>query len=215
MAVTMVLLFHADISWMKGGYFGVSIFFTLSGFLITSLLVNEVDGTGRVAARTFYARRLRRLLPASLVCIAAVCILGAFHVWKGIDHLRRDSLGALFQVANWVQLFAGESYTDLQSKQAGLISPLAHYWSLAIEEQFYWIWPFAFWGLFRIARRTGRSLLSVITGLTVVFAIAAPIISLIWGTDATYWASPARAAEILLGATLAIAVHTGRVRPRA
>jgi len=210
----MVLLFHADVSWMRGGYFGVSVFFTLSGFLITSLLVHEIDSTGRVAIGSFYSRRLRRLLPASIVCLAAVCVLAAFGVWDGVEHLRRDVLGAVFQIANWVQLFAGESYTDLQSKRAGLVSPLEHYWSLAIEEQFYWLWPFAFWGLIRLARRIGRSRLTVLVTMTALFALAAPLIAIAWGTDATYWASPARAAEILVGASLAVAMQSGRMRAR-
>ncbi|HRD99921.1 MAG TPA: acyltransferase, partial [Ilumatobacteraceae bacterium] len=138
-AVAVVLLFHLGLSWMPGGYLGVSVFFTLSGFLITALVVREVEHTGRVSIGAFYTRRLKRLLPASLTCLAAVSVLGAAGVWTGVANLRRDLLGALLQVANWVQLLAGESYTELQSKRAGIISPLDHYWSLAIEEQFYWL----------------------------------------------------------------------------
>ncbi len=212
-AVCMVLLFHGNVAWMKGGYFGVSMFFTLSGFLITSLLVREFEFSGRIAPKAFYARRLRRLMPASLVCLTAVSLLGAFDVWKGVTHLRRDILGALFQVANWVQLAAGESYTDLQSRNAGIISPLDHYWSLAIEEQFYWVWPLAFWGMARMARRRGWGLDMIVAALAGAFAVAAPIIALVWGRDAAYWASPARAAEILVGAWLAVALARGRIRP--
>ena len=196
-AVTMVLLFHGGISWMHGGYFGVSIFFTLSGFLITSLLVREYDATSRVRPGAFYMRRAKRLLPASTVCLAAVSIMATGDVWRGADHVRRDAFAALFQVANWVQLGGGGSYTDLQSKSAGLLSPLDHYWSLAIEEQFYWLWPFAFWGLARLGRRRGWSLTRIMLSITLVFAAAAPLIAVIWGRDAAYWASPARAAEIL------------------
>ena len=213
-AVTMVLLFHGKVSWMRGGYFGVSVFFTLSGFLITSLLAREFTASGRIAPRAFYARRLRRLLPASVVCLSAVCVLGAFDVWKGVEHLRRDVLGAVFQVANWVQLLSGESYTELQSKNAGLVSPIDHYWSLAIEEQFYWFWPLAFWALARLARRRGWRLSTVVTVLVMACGLSAPLIASIWGRDAAYWATPARIAEILLGAALALALADGRVEPR-
>jgi peptidoglycan/LPS O-acetylase OafA/YrhL len=213
-AVTMVLLFHGGISWMHGGYFGVSMFFTLSGFLITSLLVREYDATSRVSPGAFYMRRAKRLLPASTVCLVVVSILATRDVWRGAGHLRRDALGALFQVANWVQLGGGGSYTDLQRKSAGLLSPLDHYWSLAIEEQFYWTWPVAFWGVARLASRRGWSLTRIMMSMTVLFAAAAPLIAVIWGRDAAYWATPARAAEILIGALLAVALHEEKIVAR-
>ena len=213
-AVTMVLLFHGGVSWMRGGYFGVSMFFTLSGFLITSLLVREFSATRRIEPGAFYVRRAKRLLPASTVCIVVVSIMAAHDVWRGADHVRRDAVGALFQVANWVQLGGGGSYTDLQSKSAGLVSPLDHYWSLAIEEQFYWIWPLTFWGLAVFARRRGVSLTRIMVALTAIFAAAAPLVAWRWGRDAAYWATPARAAEILIGALLAVALCDGKVSPR-
>ena len=213
-AVTMVLLFHGGVSWMRGGYFGVSMFFTLSGFLITSLLVREFSATQRIEPGAFYVRRAKRLLPASTICIVVVSMMAAHDVWRGADHIRRDAVGALFQVANWVQLGGGGSYTDLQSKSAGLVSPLDHYWSLAIEEQFYWIWPLAFWGLAAFARRRGVSLTRIMVALTAVFAAAAPVVAWRWGRDAAYWATPARAAEILIGALLAVALRDGKVTPR-
>jgi peptidoglycan/LPS O-acetylase OafA/YrhL len=213
-AVTMVLLFHGGIFWMHGGYFGVSMFFTLSGFLITSLLVREYDATNRISPGAFYMRRAKRLLPASTVCLAVVSIMATSHVWRGADHLRRDALGALFQVANWVQLGGGGSYTDLQSTSAGLLSPLAQYWSLAIEEQFYWIWPLAFWGMARLGRRRGWSLTRIMMSMTMAAAATAPLVAVIWGRDAAYWATPARAAEILIGALLAVALCEDKITPQ-
>ena len=213
-AVTMVLLFHGNVSWMHGGYFGVSVFFTLSGFLITSLLVREYENRHRIAPLAFYTRRAKRLLPASTLCLAVVSIMATRDVWRGAGHVRRDALGALFQVANWVQLGGGGSYTDLQSEKVGLLSPLDHYWSLAIEEQFYWLWPLCFWGLARLGRRRGWSLTRIVGVLTLVFAAAAPIIAVVWGRDAAYWATPARAAEILIGALVAVALHERRISPR-
>ena len=204
LAVIAVLLFHGGVSWMTGGYLGVSVFFTLSGYLITSLLVRETHRSGRVDAGRFYARRARRLLPASLVCLAAVCVLASTGAFQGVSGLRRDVLGALLQVFNWVKLNSGESYADLTTAASGLRHPLDHYWSLSIEEQFYWVWPVAVLGLVRLGRRWPRwTLLRAVGVLYVLSAVAAPVIAWVWGPDAAYWATPARASEILAGALLA------------
>ncbi|MBU6316785.1 MAG: acyltransferase family protein [Acidobacteria bacterium] len=209
-AVATVLLFHAGLSWMGGGYLGVSVFFTLSGFLITSLLLAEHAATGSVGVAAFYTRRAKRLLPASLLCLVLVCILAAAGLFDGLANLRRDVLGALFQVFNWVKLASGESYADLTAAQAGLRRPLDHYWSLAIEEQFYWLWPVAFLGVVAWCRRRGRSPMQVVGVLTAVFTVAAPVVAQVWGPDAAYWATPARIGEILFGALAACVVA---VRP--
>lgn len=205
-AVTVVLFFHARVGWMHGGYLGVSVFFTLSGFLITSLLLAEHAATGTVAASAFYTRRARRLLPASLVCLLVVCVLAAFGAFDGITKLRRDVLGALFQVFNWVKLGSGETYADITAAQAGLRRPLDHYWSLAIEEQFYWVWPVVFLGVLAWCRRRGRSPMLAVGVMVAVFSVAAPVVAAVWGPDAAYWATPARIAEILFGALVACVV---------
>ena len=116
----MVLLFHGDVGWMRGGYFGVSMFFTLSGFLITSLLVREFESSGRISPKAFYAAAAAPADAGQPAVPVGGVRPGAFDLWTGVDHLRRDTLGALFQVANWVQLGAGESYMDLQSRNAGI-----------------------------------------------------------------------------------------------
>ena len=212
LAVAAVLLFHGGVSWMTGGYLGVSVFFTLSGFLITSLLLQEQAATGTVSARAFYTRRARRLLPASLACLLAVCVIAWSGGFRGVPNLRRDVLGALFQVYNWVKLLAGDSYADLLAQGAGVKNPLDHYWSLAIEEQFYWIWPVGFIGLVVLARKLHWHLLTVMAVLTGLAAVAAPVIALVWGADAAYFATPARICEILAGALLAVWVR-GRDLP--
>jgi len=213
-AVTVVLFFHARLGWMHGGYLGVSVFFTLSGFLITSLLLAEHQSTGTVQASAFYTRRARRLLPASLVCLALVCGLAAAGAFDGITKLRRDVLGALFQVFNWVKLGSGETYADITAAQAGLRRPLDHYWSLAIEEQFYWVWPLVFLALLAWCRRRGRSPLRVVGVMVAVSSVAAPLIATVWGPDAAYWATPARIAEILFGALVACFVAIRPVAQR-
>ena len=215
LAVAAVLLFHGRVSWMSGGYLGVSVFFTLSGYLITALLLAEHSNSGSVDATAFYTRRARRLLPAGLVCIAGVSVMAGEGWFKGIANLRRDVLGAVFQVFNWVKLGSGESYADLNAARAGLKRPLDHYWSLAIEEQFYWLWPLTFIGLLALARHWRRISPLVSVGiLTALSAIAAPVIAQVWGPDAAYWATPARICEILAGALVACWLRSRRTRDR-
>ena len=141
-----------------GGYLGVSVFFTLSGYLITSLALGEHERTGRLDVGAFYGRRLRRLLPASLACLAGIVVLAAVGLFDGVDDLRRDLWGALAQVYNWVALAERADATPSSSPPAtGRLSPVDHYWSLAIEEQFYWVWPVVLVVVLRAGRR-GRLL---------------------------------------------------------
>ena len=212
LAVAAVLLFHAEIAGFDGGYLGVSVFFTLSGYLITSLLVHEHDRTGRIALGAFYARRVRRLLPASAVCLGAViAIATTTEVFAGVADLRRQIVGSILQVANWVFLAGEGSYQQIFQQTGGARSPLEHFWSLAIEEQFYWVWPPTM--LLLLGRvRTRRARIAALVTVTAVFAAAAPVVAVVWGADAAYWATPARIAEILLGALLAV-VLAGRTVP--
>jgi peptidoglycan/LPS O-acetylase OafA/YrhL len=211
-AVTLVLLFHGGVSWMRGGYVGVSVFFTLSGYLITALLLTEHDRTGTVSVGNFFARRVKRLLPASLLCLVLVGLAAAAGVFENVSSLRRDMLGALLQVANWQKLLGTGSYADLTNATLGNVAPLEHYWSLAIEEQFYWVWPVvAVVLLGRVKSSVGR--LRCLAAMTLAAGVAAPVIARVWGADAAYWSTPARAGEILVGATVAAALHRYRARP--
>jgi peptidoglycan/LPS O-acetylase OafA/YrhL len=207
LAVTAVLLFHGGVPGFDGGYLGVSVFFTLSGYLITSLLVHEHHVTGRIDLATFYSRRLRRLLPASALCLLGVVILAAVtDVFDGVVSLRSHVLGSLFQVANWVFLAGEGSYQDLLARTNGTSSPLEHFWSLAIEEQFYWVWP-PLMALVLGSAALGRRRVVIIGTLTALSLIAAPVIAQTWGPDAAYWATPARIGEILVGAFIAVALY--------
>jgi peptidoglycan/LPS O-acetylase OafA/YrhL len=199
-AVAMVLLFHQG--WLSGGYVGVSVFFTLSGYLITSLALVEHDATRRLDVPSFYGRRVRRLLPASLACLLGVALLAWMGVFDDVEHLRRDMWAALLQVYNWVALGDGQSYAQMVG--TGTPSPLDHYWSLAIEEQFYWVWPLA---LVVILRRPHRGRLLLVGALFALAIIAAPVIAATAGPDAAYWATPARLGELLAGALLAVVLH--------
>ncbi len=201
-AVTLVLFFHGGFTWMAGGYVGVSVFFTLSGFLITSLLILEHQRTGSVSWPAFVVRRVKRLLPASLLCLVAISLLAWAGEFETVPHLRRDVIASALQVANWNALNGSGSYADLLSRSAGVSSPVDHYWSLAVEEQFYWVWPFAFLLLLRVSKGRGRLFVNLAL-LAVAGVVAARVIAVHWGPDAAYWATPARLGEILVGAALA------------
>ncbi len=212
-SVLLVLLFHAGLAFVPAGYLGVSVFFTLSGYLITSLLISEWAASGTVRVGAFYGRRMKRLLPASTLCIVAVVIARRAGAFADVTDLRTDVVGAALQVFNWVQLAGSGSYGDLFGSAS---SPLEHYWSLSIEEQFYWLWPVAvLWALRTTSRRwsgrpvrdTRRRLTWVLAGVTAAAAVTAPIVAVVWGPDAAYWATPARLAEILVGALLAAVLH--------
>ena len=214
LAVATVLLFHAEVPGFGGGYLGVSVFFTLSGYLITTLLTVEMERDGRVALGAFYGRRARRLVPASVLVVLAVVVASWLTDWfDTVDSLRAHAIGSLLQVANWVFLAGDGSYQELLDQAAGTASPLEHYWSLAIEEQFYWIWPIAFVGVWRLGGSSaGR--IRLVCGLTLVSAIAAPVIAIVWGADAAYWSTPARAAEILVGAAAALLLRNRELPAR-
>lgn len=208
----MVLFFHAGFGWMGGGYVGVSVFFTLSGFLITSLLVAEHAETGGVALRTFFARRARRLLPASMLSLLLIALArlgGAFSFTPG---LRSDLVSAALQIFNWTRLTGETSYAAQFTDAPQLVSPVEHYWSLAIEEQFYAVWPLTLLGIFALSRRVSRtSVLGIAAGMFLVSAIAAPAIASAFGPDVAYWSTFSRLGELLAGAVLAIVVAHRRL----
>ena len=197
----MVLLFHAGFTWMGGGYLGVSVFFTLSGYLITSLLLAELDRTGRVSLSGFYGRRLKRLLPASLLCLLGIVGLRWAGEFRLVPDLRGQLLGALGNFYNWTRISGTSSYSELFSRSPVLTSPLEHYWSLAIEEQFYVVWPPAVWLIVR-SRRGAANVVRRLCVLTAVVAIAAPLLSAS-SPKFAYWSTPTRLGELLVGAAAA------------
>jgi peptidoglycan/LPS O-acetylase OafA/YrhL len=210
LAVAAVLLFHHGVSWMRGGYLGVSTFFTLSGFLITSLLLAERAQTGTVRLSRFWARRVRRLLPASALTLLGVVLASAVVDQPWERSLRGDVFAALFQVANWRFLFVDRSYNELFADP----SPVLHFWSLAIEEQFYWLFPLATVGILVVARGSHRVYGAALAGAV---AISAGL-TLSLGPDqrdAVYYGTFTRMAEILAGALLAVVlIHRSGVRQR-
>ena len=135
-AVIAVMLYHADHHWMRGGYLGVEVFFVISGYLITLLLLGEHERTGRVALIEFWRRRFRRLLPALFGMLILLAIYIAFFKRNAQWQVRGDFAGGILYGSNWYQLWVGQGYAAGEA-----FAPLRHLWSLAVEEQFYLIWP--------------------------------------------------------------------------
>jgi peptidoglycan/LPS O-acetylase OafA/YrhL len=206
-AVVAVVVFHGGFAMAKGGFLGVSTFFTLSGFLITSLLLAEHTRTGSVDLRSFWGHRFRRLLPAALATVALVVVFGAV----AADPLQRqrlagDLVGSIGYVANWRFVLSGQSYADL----FGAPSPLLHFWSLAIEEQFYLLYPLLAYGVLKVLRWSRRAFAAVLA----VMLAASLGLSLFAGfsIDRIYYGTDTRAAELLVGALVAVALTGPRLR---
>jgi peptidoglycan/LPS O-acetylase OafA/YrhL/lysophospholipase L1-like esterase len=203
-AVVAVIAYHLDFGWAQGGYLGVDLFFVLSGYLITSLLLGEWVVSGGIGFRSFWARRARRLLPAVILLLLVLALYAGLR-GPGLDRsaLRPDALATLFYSANWHQVFAHQSYFA----QFASASPLRHTWSLAIEEQFYLIWPLILLGLL-VAARGRRVVLLVATGLLAAGSAALMAVLYHPGIDPTrvYYGTDSRAFELAIGAALAVAL---------
>jgi peptidoglycan/LPS O-acetylase OafA/YrhL len=195
-ALIMIMLFHADPSWIPGGFISVSLFFTLSGYLITSILLFEGESNGNVSLKTFWNRRLRRLVPASMVTIATVVGLSTW-LSSGIEQgrIRGDALAATTYVANWRSIFSEHSYSELFTDH----SPLQHLWSLSIEEQLYVVVPVVVFISFML-RLKRQGIGYVFLGLS---ALSVAIAIVVDGHDRIYYGTDTRAVELFVGAVLA------------
>lgn len=198
-AVIGVLAYHAGIGWFGGGLLGVDVFFVVSGFLITTLLVGERFRTGRISLVAFWRRRAKRLLPALLLMLGGLALYSRWSMTVAPGQLRGDFLSSLFYVANWHYILADQGYFA----RFGAPSPLLHTWSLSVEEQFYLIWPLAV-GL--CLRRWTPRLLGVVCAvgaaasaleMAVLYDAGASISRLYYGTDT-------RAQALMVGSLLAV-----------
>ncbi len=147
-SVLAVIVYHANHTWLAGGFLGVEVFFVISGYLITMLLVAESQRTGRISLRDFWIRRARRLLPAMWTLMVGVTSYVAIFRPSELGNLRGDVVAGLTYVTNWFQIFTGNSYFS-----AFAYAPLRHLWSLAVEEQFYLFWPLLMFVLLKFGRR--------------------------------------------------------------
>jgi peptidoglycan/LPS O-acetylase OafA/YrhL len=197
-AVLAVFLYHAGASWMPGGFLGVDVFFTISGYLITSLLLSEYRRGGHIRLGQFWLRRARRLLPAVGVMIAVTMIVAAVVEPERMTALRGDAISSLAYVANWHFALGHQSYFD-QFQRPSLFR---HLWSLSVEEQFYLFWPLAFAaGMSLLGRK--RLLLGVLAGtlasLVLMWILFDP-------TDSAraYYGTDTHAVGLLIGVALAL-----------
>ncbi len=197
MALLGVLFFHAN-GALPGGYLGVDLFFVLSGFLITSLLLTEHRNTGHISLSAFWIRRAKRLFPALLSLIPAVALYGRYFAKPDeLSTIRGDALATLAYVANWRTIFEHKSYWQLFSAP----SPLEHTWSLSIEEQFYVVWPLLV--TFILRRRSRRAILVVsLVGVVISMATMALLFTP-ENSSRAYLGTDTRMAGILAGAALA------------
>ncbi len=203
--MTLVALDHADIGPFHGGFVGVDVFFVISGYLITSLLLREADRSGTVSLSGFYARRARRILPAAVLVTVATIVLSVLF----LDGARALAVG---EQAIWVTFFAANikfaaDQTDYFA-QGEPVSPLQHYWSLAVEEQFYLLWPLILIAaLALLSRRVGgpRRAAALVLGVVVVASFAWSLHLTASNPLAAYFSTPARAYELALGALAAAA----------
>jgi len=198
LAIAGVLIYHLNASWLPGGFLGVDVFFVVSGFLITTLLVREHHRTGRVALAQFWVRRARRLLPALMLCVLTSVLIARLVSQDLLVDVARQMVGALTFSTNWLEITAGTSYFDQTAPQLFM-----NFWSLAVEEQFYLAWPLA-----------TVALLAVSSGIRVGAALAVGVGSSLFmallftpGIDATrvYYGTDTHVMGLMVGAALAFA----------
>src|SRR6516225_7968334 len=221
-AVIGVVAYHLQLGWASGGYLGVDLFFVLSGFLISTLLLEEWAGKGRIDLAAFWGRRARRLLPALFLVVIALALYLVLNGLLGgpganglvdLSGLRGDAISTLLYVNNWHAIYAHQSYFA----QFSAPSPLQHTWSLAIEEQFYLVWPLVLLLLLHRTGRAGRSwrvpgaVLAVSLGV-----LSAVLMALLFtpGADPTrvYYGTDTRLFDLMAGATIAF-IAAARPQP--
>lgn len=206
-AVLAVLAFHAGLPWATGGFVGVDVFFVISGYLITGLLVREAITTGRIRLGDFFSRRARRLLPSAAVVLAAVAVAGA---WLTVP-LRRtdmeyDVVAAALSFANWRFVSQRTDYLAAGHDQ----SPLLHFWSLAVEEQFYLFWAPLLAVLVLCAARAvrrGRAVRLAVVSVAAPLTLASFALAVYWSEHSVslaYLATPSRVWQFGVGALLAL-----------
>ncbi|ENQ3110686.1 acyltransferase family protein [Bacillus sp. GKis3/1] len=207
LAILGVILYHINFNWMPGGFLGVTVFFVLSGYLITDILAMEWKRNKRIDLKKFWLSRARRLLPGMLVMLViTLAWITIFHS-SLLEKMRGDSLAALFYISNWWYIYHKLSYFDNFNQ----ISPLNHFWSLAVEEQFYVVWPFIIsLGLYYIKKQS-RMILLICLG---AFA-SALVMAILYepGVDPSriYYGTDTRAFSLLIGAVLALVWPSNRL----
>lgn len=199
-AVFAVIAYHLDLAWAPGGLLGVSLFFVLSGYLITNILLTQWESSGSIDLKDFWLRRARRLLPALFVMLAAVMFWVMLCAPERLSALKQEVLAAVFYTSNWYLIFHHVSYFE----SFGPPSPLGHLWSLAVEEQFYLFWPL----LLGLGLRCFKQRKWIIRGTVALAILSTVAMALIYipGHDPSrvYYGTDTRAFALLVGALLAM-----------
>lgn len=199
LAVVAVVLYHLNLTWAQGGLLGVTIFFVLSGYLITRLLLNEIAKTGRIDLKSFWIRRIRRLFPAVVTVVVVTCALCTVFNHVMLTKMRPDILPSLLFFNNWWQIMQDVSYFNA----LGDPSPLTHFWSLAIEEQFYLIWPPLLLAMVSV-HMSKPNTRRVVLGLAAVSALAMMVLyNPATDPSRVYYGTDTRVFSLLLGAWMA------------
>ena len=203
LSVIAVMLYHANIAWLPGGFLGVEVFFVVSGFLITSLLIEERESNHRINLKQFWIRRARRLLPAFFVMLCATAVCVAFYATDSAPDFRRDMLPSLGYFSNWWQIFA----VDTPYFAASSLPVLRHLWSLAVEEQWYLIWPLLFtlvFGAKWMRPKISGALLITCSGAIMVTTALRFVEDNETRTNFLYLSTFTRSSGLLLGAAVAL-----------
>ena len=215
-AVLGVLFYHADVSWMPGGFLGVDVFFVLSGYLITALLLAEFRNKREISLKQFYLRRARRLLPALFLVLGAVSLFAVIFLPEEITKLRGDVIAALGYATNWYQIFHHQSYFDA----VGRPPMLQHLWSLAVEEQFYLVWPLLVVGMLKLWKGRRRPMLIATLSGVAASTILLTALSVSRGyplahdPSRVYFGTDTRISTMLVGAALALVWAPSRLSER-
>ena len=202
-SVIAVMLYHANIAWLPGGFLGVEVFFVVSGFLITSLLIEERESTQHIDLKQFWIRRARRLLPAFFVMVCATAVCVAFYATDSAPDFRRDVLPSLGYFSNWWQIFA----VDTPYFAASSLPVLRHLWSLAVEEQWYLVWPLLFTFIFGakwMRPKISGALLVACSGAVMVATALRFVQDDETRTNFLYLSTLTRSSGLLLGAAVAM-----------
>ena len=208
-AVSLVIIvgFHFGAGWLQGGFFGLDIFYVLSGYLITGLLVSEYGKRGHIKLSAFWLRRARRLLPALLIVLVAVTLMVRFVEPAGqYPDFRMSALSALFYFSNWQQIAVNANYFVA----TGAASPLTHTWSLAVEEQFYLVWPLVVLAVMGLSKTFARGLRALLILSLAGVVASATEMALLYGAGANitrlYFGTDTHAQPVLVGSAMACAM---------
>jgi len=215
-ALVLVLACHAGIPWAEGGFVGLDVFYVLSGYLITGLILTEIDRRGGVSLLRFYARRARRLLPVAVFVLAFIVVVSAILFSPARNaSVSGDVVSAALYFANWRYVAEAVDYFAFESPT---VSPVQHYWSLSVEEQFYLLWPLVVVAALAVGRRVGlghRGLLLALIGLLTAASFAYGVWFSGFAAQQAYFSTLARGWELGLGCALALVLPAGLRLPRA